>query len=69
MTRSGLRFEWAESGITVDEDVGTVKLCVRFNQADNTSDSTTATITIIQNSGCSVGRSCTYCLCAVLFSW
>ena len=35
----------------MNEDVGTVQLCVSFNQADNISDTVTATITNIQENG------------------
>ena len=35
----------------MNEDVGTVELCVSFNQAENISDTVTATITNIQEDG------------------
>ena len=35
----------------MNEDVGTVELCVSFNQAENISDTVTATITNIQENG------------------
>ena len=31
----GLRFELLQTGITVDEDVGTVELCVIYHGGDN----------------------------------